>query len=256
MNLTNKQIREQARHLLDDNVFGKDWLKSVLTLALSFVVAYVIIFAAVAITSTLVGTIVGLLITVLPDAHEILLIVIAWFLVLLVETLVAAGIGGNISVGIASVNLDLVRGDGHISIKKFFDGFRDFVENFVLGFMCTLQITLWSLLFVVPGIYVALSYALVFHVKKDHPEYTWRDCLDESERLMTGNRWRYFKLNLSFIGWTLVGTLAFAGIGELWAVAYQQTSIAVFYEQVKAEKDSLILDVNDIGSTSPGVYCR
>ena len=51
MNLTNKQIREQARHLLDDNVFGKDWLKSVLTLALSFVVAYVIIFAAVAIIS-------------------------------------------------------------------------------------------------------------------------------------------------------------------------------------------------------------
>lgn len=112
------------------------------------------------------------------------------------------------------------------------------------------------MLFVVPGIYVALSYALVFHVKKDHPEYTWRDCLDESERLMTGNRWRYFKLNLSFIGWTLVGTLAFAGIGELWAVAYQQTSIAVFYEQVKAEKDSLILDGNDIGSTSPVVYSR
>ena len=256
MNLTNKQIRERARHLLDDNVFGKDWLKSVLTLALSFIFSYVVIFAAVAITSTIVGLVVGLLINILPGANEVLLVVIAWFLVVLVETLVTAGIAGNVSVGIASVNLDLVRGDGHISIKKFFDGFRGFVENFLLGFMCTLQISLWSLLFVVPGIYVALSYALVFHVKKDHPEYAWRDCLDESESLMTGNRWRYLKLCLSFFGWTLVGTLAFAGVGELWAVAYQQTSIAVFYEQVKAEKDSLILDGNDMGSTSPVVYSR
>ncbi len=256
MNLTNKQIREKARHLLDDNVFGKDWLKSVLTLAITFAIGSAIIYGAVFVTSLIVGLISSLLITIMPGANQLLIIFLSWLITLLVESLVGMGVSGNMGIGLAAVNIDLVRGEGHISIRKFLDGFKNFFDNFILGFMVTLQVSLWSLLFVVPGIYVALSYALVFHVKHDHPEYTWRDCLDESERLMTGNRWRYFKLIFSFWGWIIVSFFATCGVGTPWALAYMETSVAVFYEQVQAEKDSLIVDGNDMGSTSPVIYSR
>ena len=254
MNLTNKQIRERARHLLDDNVFGKDWLKSVVTIFLTMALVFVIIYGAILVTALVVGLLSALLVAILPGANQTLITVIAYLVVVLVEALVGAGISGNAAIGLAYVNLDLVRGDGSISIRKFLDGFRNFADHFMLGFMWSLQIALWSLL-IIPGFYVTYSYALAFHIKADHPEYHWRDCLDESERLMSGNRWRLFKLHLSFFGWIILGTLAFAGIGELWAVGYEQTSTAIFYEQVKAEKDNL-MDEYGMSTSGPVVYSR
>ena len=254
MNLTNKQIRERARHLLDDNVFGKDWLKSVVTIFLTMALVFVIVYGAILVTALVVTLLSALLIAILPGANQTLIMVIAYLVVILVETLVGAGISGNAAIGLASVNLDLVRGDGSISIRKFLDGFRNFADHFMLGFMWSLQIALWSLL-IIPGFYVTYSYALAFHIKADHPEYHWRDCLDESERLMSGNRWRLFKLDMSFLGWTLLGMLAFSGVGEFWALSYQLTSRAVFYEQVKAEKDNL-MDEYGMSTSGPVVYSR
>ena len=48
---------------------------------------------------------------------------------------------------------------------------------------------LWSLLLFIPGIVKAYAYSMVYYVKADHPEYGWRECLDESQRLMTGHKW-------------------------------------------------------------------
>lgn len=254
MNLTNKQIRERARHLLDDNVFGKDWLKSVVTIFLTFALVCVIVYGAILVTTIVVGLLSALLVAILPGANQILISVIAWLVVALVELLVTAGISGNAAIGLAYVNLDLVRGDGSISIRKFLDGFRNFADHFMLGFMWSLQIALWSLL-IIPGFYVTYSYALAFHIKADHPEYHWRDCLDESERLMTGNRWRLFKLDMSFLGWALLGMMAFSGVGGFWAFSYQLTSRAVFYEQVKVEKDNL-MDEYGMSTSGPVVYSR
>ena len=82
---------------------------------------------------------------------------------------------------------------------------------------------------------MAYTYALVFHVKADHPEYSWKYCFDESERLMEGRRFKLFKLQISHIGWFIVGT-AFVIIGSFWAEPYLQTSTAIFYEEAKASR--------------------
>ena len=79
------------------------------------------------------------------------------------------------------------------------------------------------------------SYSLIYYIKADHPEYGWRECLDESEKMMQGNKWRLFCLNFSFIGWILVGSLI-CGIGALWVSPYMQASTAVFYEELKREQ--------------------
>ena len=233
MNLTNKQIRAKARHLLDDNIFGKDWLKSILlnlmTIAIVSATGGLLYYLSNKYLITFLLTQFG--------SNETMKYVIIIVLEL-VELLLLNIFIGPLSVGLASVHLDLVRGDGNIRIKKFFYGFKEFFDNFQMGVMYMLHIFLWSLLLVVPGIYVSYSYAMAFYVKKDNPDYRWQDCFDESERLMEGNRWRFFKLQLSFIGWIFVGMLAFFGIGSLWVTPYQAVSGAVFYETVKAERDA------------------
>ena len=157
-------------------------------------------------------------------------------LIYLIEALALNILFGPLSVGLNAVHLDLVRGDGKIKISHFFYGFREFWDNFQIGMMYLLHTLLWSLLFIIPGIYMSYSYAMAFYVKKDHPEYTWKQCFDESELLMDGNRWKLFTLQLSFIGWFFLGAIAFFGIGSLWVYPYQAVSTAVFYDDIKRAK--------------------
>ena len=48
----------------------------------------------------------------------------------------------------------------------------------------------------------------------------FKDALAESKKLMMGNKWKTFVLDLSFIGWYLVGAITL-GIGNLvWTHPY------------------------------------
>lgn len=231
MHFNNKGIRAHARYLLDDNILGKDWIKGACT---HIMIDFIIGLLAYLLYATFIINLIILFFTIFLTNSVIL----AYFLAtmaLLAIPLSLSVIIGPISVGIASVYIDLVRGNGQIKIRKFFCGFRNFFSNAVLAVMCIVQVALWSFFFIIPGIYVAYSYALVFHVKKDNPNYRWKQCLDESERLMEGNRWNLFKLQVSHIGWFLLG-LAFILVGSYWAMPYYHTSIALFYDQVRFEK--------------------
>ncbi len=95
---------------------------------------------------------------------------------------------------------------------------------------------LWMLLLIVPGIRALFSYALAPYLLVDHPDWTARQCLAESKRLMDGNRWRLFELNLSFWGWWLLVLLAhctgFGGLANLLFTPYVDTARAAFYEDL------------------------
>ena len=57
------------------------------------------------------------------------------------------------------------------------------------------------------------------------------DALKQSWNLMKGNRWRLFCLEFSFIGWAILTALTL-GIGSLWLVPYMQTAYASFYREL------------------------
>ena len=57
------------------------------------------------------------------------------------------------------------------------------------------------------------------------------EAIAQSKELMMGNRFRLFCLQLSFIGWDILATLAF-GIGHLWLTPYKQAAYAAFYREV------------------------
>ena len=227
----NSQIRAHARHLLDDNILGKDWLKGVLVIFVMAITEYLIVQVLLSIAGAIL---VGLLLATAVLESVVLEYLITMF-VYGAAIFIAYGVMGPLNVGIAAVYTNLVRNGERIRIKNFFYGFKGFFSNAILAIMYNIVVALWSLFFVVPGIYVAYSYALVFHVKRDHPEYRWKQCFDESERLMEGNRWKLFKLQISHLGWFIIG-LAFVGIGAFWAVPYLEASTAVFYEQVRLER--------------------
>ncbi len=58
---------------------------------------------------------------------------------------------------------------------------------------------------------------------------TGKQIVEESERIMKGQRGKYFGLHLSFIGWGLLAILTL-GIGTLFLTPYVQFATIVFYE--------------------------
>jgi uncharacterized membrane protein len=70
------------------------------------------------------------------------------------------------------------------------------------------------------------------YIKYDHPEYSWKRCLDESKAMMKGYKWKLFCLDLSFIGWNIVGMLCFI-VGMYWVLPYTKAAQVCFYEELK-----------------------
>ena len=142
-------------------------------------------------------------------------------------------ITGPLQYGYCFVFLKLARTGEPIDISDIFEGFKsDFSGTVLIGLMIGIFQFLWSLLFVIPGIIKSYSYSMAFYVKIDHPEYDWNICIKESMRITKGHKWDLFVLDLSFIGWTLVG-MCVCGIGVLWVTPYIQIAKANFYENIK-----------------------
>lgn len=110
---------------------------------------------------------------------------------------------GAFSYGICFYAIKLRRGED-VSSTMVFNGFSIFTKTLGLSLFTTIFILLWSLLLIIPGIIAALRYSMSYYVLIDHPEYSIRECVNESKRIMRGNLGKLFLLNLSFIGWTLL----------------------------------------------------
>ena len=114
------------------------------------------------------------------------------------------------------------------------------------------------ILYILDIIYLGLKslyYSLTFFVLYDNNDKPSKEIVEESKKLMTGQRWNYIKLCLSFIGWylligfitSLTGEIALNldipfsntlpviinNIGSILLTPYISVSTLVFYENLK-----------------------
>ena len=140
---------------------------------------------------------------------------------------------GPLAIGLFNTFLALLRGDKNLVDNMFKLGFRPYWRS-VLGYLLMLiKIFLWTLLLIIPGIIKSFAYAMTPYVLKDNPELSCLEAIERSRLMMKGNKWRLFVLWLSFIGWFFVGMLTL-GIGFFWIGPYIYTTMAAFYEDIKA----------------------
>ena len=93
-------------------------------------------------------------------------------------------------------------------------------------------------------LYLTLSLTMVPCILANHPEYGSIRLVKESFSLMKGNRIYFIGLSVSFVGWILLGSLAFT-IGILWALSYMMAAQYAYYRRLAFEKEAAI-DVNEI----------
>ena len=141
---------------------------------------------------------------------------------------------GVFAAGLAIVMLEIVR-NWEVKFTDMFKGFNNFGTNCIAGILVSIFTILWSLLFVIPGIIKAYSYAMTFYILADHPEMSAKDAIKTSQVMMDGHKMDLFVLELSFIGWYLLCIITF-GIAALYVGPYVTASYAAFYEAIKDEK--------------------
>ena len=140
-----------------------------------------------------------------------------------------------LSVGYANAFLRLlVQGDNALAENSYKIATKNYLHKVWGMFLMTIFIFLWSLLLFIPGIIKMFSYAMTPYILEEHPELSANEAIDHSRAMMKGHKFDLFWLCLSFIGWMILCFFTL-GIGYLWLVPYMQTSVAGFYEDVKAD---------------------
>ena len=140
-------------------------------------------------------------------------------------------IAGPMALGYTSFSLNISR-NKEAMVEDVFSGFQNFGTSLGAYLLMLIFIFLWSLLLIIPGIIAALSYSMTFYILADDPSIKPMDAIDKSKAMMQGNKWKYFLLNIRFIGWAILCLFTF-GIGFLWLIPYIQISVAKFYDDIK-----------------------
>ena len=143
-------------------------------------------------------------------------------------------VGLPISWGLYIMFYQLYRDRKLPSLDSLFIGFQDFGR--ILGTMLLMNVYtfLWTLLLIVPGVIKACSYAMTPYILREHPELSYNAAIEKSMAMMEGHKMKFFLLCLSFIGWAILCMLTL-GIGYLFLMPYMYTSMAAFYEDLKAQ---------------------
>ena len=100
-------------------------------------------------------------------------------------------------------------------------------------FLRDVYIVLWSLLYVIPGIIKSYEYKMIPYLLSENPEMTTEQAFAESKKLMTGNKWKAFVLDLSFILWDIASAATCGLLGLFWVAPYKASTQAALYEAIK-----------------------
>lgn len=87
---------------------------------------------------------------------------------------------------------------------------------------------LWFLLLIIPGIVRAYAYRMVPYILGDNPHIGTERAIDLSIQMTKGHKFDIFVLDLSFIGWYLLGVIALV-VGVLFVLPYVNATNAELY---------------------------
>lgn len=140
-------------------------------------------------------------------------------IVFLFSTMVVSFMLYPIIIGYHWVILSIIRGQD----AQFRDVFRPMKERFGKNVTAVILLaifqTLWTLLFIVPGIVKFFSYAFTYFILRDEPSLSVRESITKSRALMHGRKWEAFKLILPFIPIYLIGFTLFMVVNSILLAA-------------------------------------
>ena len=217
----------------------------------------------------------GMFATILP-------FIIPFAIGILAVSMVYLILGPCIRYGLCRFRLDLIDGE-KADVATLFCGFRTMflkalglsLVQFVIIFVIWIAVTIVALVAVIVTtvtkayvltvllamavvsigsaavIIVTYRFSMTFYILADNPEMDVMDTLRESTRMMAGNKWRLFCLQMSFIGWSMLCALT-AGLGMVVLNPYVGQAEAIFYHHVSG-RAAIRQAVEELAELSEGL---
>ena len=134
----------------------------------------------------------------------------------------------NITLGTARIE-DLLRAFSN-----------NYMHNVKVFFVRDLNIMLYTLLLIVPGIIKSYEYLFVDYILKDQPDITPDEALALSSKMTDGLKWEMFLLDLSFLPWGILAALLSVltlGMSGVVLKTYTSQTNAQLYQWVLDHKE-------------------
>lgn len=120
--------------------------------------------------------------------------------------------------------------DRYTSIEEIAYAFKNgnYLNVVKIQFFRYLFLCLWCLLFCIPGIIKNYEYRMIPYIVAENPDIDRKRAFEISKEMMRGEKFNTFVLELSFLGWYLLGALACC-IGVIFVMPYMQATYAELY---------------------------
>lgn len=154
-------------------------------------------------------------------------IILIWTVIMI---LVRIFIGNMIEIG--SMRYYLENSEKKSSLRLILYGFQsgDYGKNTLTLFLRDLYSVLWTLLLIVPGIIKSLEYSMIPYILAENPKMSRKRAFELSKAMMDGQKWDAFVLDLSFIGWFILGGITLGVVDVMYTNPYVNTTWAEFYK--------------------------
>jgi uncharacterized membrane protein len=93
-------------------------------------------------------------------------------------------------------------------------------------------LVLWSLT-IVGGFIKVYSYRMVPVILAENPLLSWKDAILMSRKMMDGNKWRAFLLDMSFLGWMILSLPTFGLLLLFYVFPYREAADVELYMKLR-----------------------
>ena len=155
----------------------------------------------------------------------------AWILTVILLAVLLVTVGYTVEVGQSRFFLRAFDGDVHVGTLFSAFNSKEYWPIVKTQFITRVYIFLWTLLLVIPGIIKSYEYRFVPYILAENPDLPSDMVLARSKDLTDGHKMEIFVLDLSFLGWDILGILFF-GIGGFFVDPYSEATNAKLYERL------------------------
>ncbi|MBE5940084.1 MAG: DUF975 family protein [Lachnospiraceae bacterium] len=162
----------------------------------------------------------------------VIIAAIIFIVVFAIATVIATFVTNVLEVG--GCKFFLENSVAPANVKHFGYGFANNYKNVVnVMFFRYIYTFLWSLLFIIPGIIKSYEYRMIPYLLAENPDMTKDEAFALSKRMMDGNKWDAFVLDLSFIGWNLLSICTCGILSIFYVNPYIYATNAELYLALK-----------------------
>lgn len=158
---------------------------------------------------------------------------LCWGIYMFIRSIIFAALVFPFYVCLATVPLSIVNGE-KIDPAKIFKPIsksRFFVEYAIAGVQKYICSILWTLLLFFPGIMAHYRYGYTKYIFATTEEITAGEAINKSKKLVEGNKGQLFTLDMSFIGWFIIGIIT-CGLGLVFVIGYHEIVTAMYYKKI------------------------